>query len=59
MSSKKDKVKKQLSPEQLQEMREAYLKEANEYKERVQPLVRFLKQKKLRFNNAVVGQERI
>lgn len=59
MSSKKDKTKKQLSPDATKEMQEAYLKEAQAYKERVLPLVRFLKSKNLRFNNALVGRERI
>ena len=59
MSSKKDKTKKQLSPDATKEMQEAYLKEAQAYKERVMPLVRFLKSKNLRFNNALVGRERI
>lgn len=59
MSIKKDKSKQLPTPDKLKEMQEAYLKEAQAYKERVQPLVRFLKQKNLRFNNAVVGQQRI
>ena len=59
MNLAKDKTKKQLSPDATKEMQEAYLKEAQAYKERVLPLVRFLKSKNLRFNNALVGRERI
>jgi hypothetical protein len=59
MSNKKDKAKKQQTPDNTKEMQEAYLKEAKAYKERVLPLVRFLKLNKLKFNNALVGRERI
>jgi len=43
MSSKKDKTKKQQTPDNTKEIQEAYLKEVQAYKERVLPLVRFLK----------------
>lgn len=59
MSSKKDKKVKDNKEERLKALQEAHLKESKEYKERVQPLVRFLRGNKLRFNHAHVGQERV
>ena len=60
MTSKKDKNNnKDLSPEKIQALREAYKKEADEYKQRVRPLVNFLRKNNLKFNHAQVGHERI
>ncbi len=59
MSNKKEKNIREQQMEKFQAQKEAYLKEAKEYKERIQPLVQFLRSKNLKFSHAQVGNERV
>jgi hypothetical protein len=56
MASKRDKA---LTPDKIKALQEAHLKEAAAYKERVRPLVKFLRKNNLRFSHAQVGSERV
>lgn len=47
------------SEEKMKSQREAYYREAKEYKERIRPLVDFLRSKQLKFSHAQVGNERV
>lgn len=59
MNTKKEKNNKDPSAERMEALREAYRKEAEAYKNRVRPLVKFLRQHRLRFTTAHVGNERV
>lgn len=54
-----NKREKNLTQEKLSALKDAHRKEAETYKQRVKPLVSFLRKNQLRFSNAHVGQERI
>ena len=58
-SKKKDKATKEGSPEKLKAQRDAHLKQAEAYKQRVKPLVNFLRKHQLKFSHAQVGHERV
>lgn len=55
MSNKKEKNQREQTLERLKAEKEAYLKEANQYKERMRPLVQFLRSNKLKFSHAQIG----
>jgi hypothetical protein len=59
MSSKKEKAMREQSEEKMKSQREAYYREAKEYKDRIKPLVDFLRSKQLKFSHAQVGNERV
>ena len=59
MSNKKEKNQREQTIERLKAEKEAYLKEAKEYKERIRPLVHFLRSNKLKFSHAQIGNERV
>jgi hypothetical protein len=59
MSTKKDKNNRELTQEKIKAIKEAHLKEAAEYKQRVKPLVDFLRSSNIRFSHAQVGNERV
>ena len=56
MTTKKEKP---LTQDKIKALQEAHLKEAAAYKQRVRPLVHFLRKNKLRFSHAQVGSERV
>jgi len=56
MTTKKE---KSLTQDKIKALQEAHLKEAAAYKQRVRPLVHFLRKNKLRFSHAQVGSERV
>ena len=52
MTTKKEKA---LTQDKIKALQEAHLKDAAAYKERVKPLVKFLRKNDLRFSHAQVG----
>jgi hypothetical protein len=59
MSKKREKYSNEKEEKRLQALKEAHLKEGNEYKQRMKPLLKFLKAKKLKFSHAAVGSSRV
>ena len=55
MSLKKEKKTREQTIEKLKAERDAYLKEEQEYKDKIRPLVHFLRKKQLKFSHAQVG----